>query len=183
MYFALAYYPRIDHPGLHAFRMKYEPYASLMPEHIPFIFPIPEEIGRKKLENHIERILKHWHPIQAHFCKLDKTWDHWLYLGAKEGHDDIIQLHDRLYTDILEPYLRLDLPFVPHIVLGYFGEEAYDVNDPTAPLTFDEKNYHLAKQEFQALHFDVWFTIDRLTLVALNDQFTECYNLMVYDIC
>ena len=32
-----------------------------------------------------------------------------------EGFSAVVKLHDRLYTELLQPELRLDLPFVPHI--------------------------------------------------------------------
>ena len=38
MIFGLAYYTKIEHEGFHAFRNKYEPYASVLPAHIKFIF-------------------------------------------------------------------------------------------------------------------------------------------------
>ena len=182
MYFALVYYPCIEDQGFHHFRMKYEPYASLMPVHVPFVFPTPEEVGRKKLEAHISKVLKDWKPFHVHFCKLEKTWDHWLYVGAEEGHDQVVQLHDHLYTGILAPYLRKDLPFHPHIGLGLFSKEKYDFNNPTTKLTLDEEKYLRAIEEFEALHFDLWCTIDCLTLVRLDDKFTECMAVQEYSI-
>ena len=177
MYFALVYYPKIEHEGFHSFRRRYEPYSELLPEHVPFVFPVPEVIGREKLETHIEQVVKTCKPFDVHFCTLEKTWDHWLYLGAKEGHDAVVELHDKLYTGILSPYLREDLPFYPHIALGLFSKEPYDFNHPTAALTLDEEKYNKARQSFEKMGVDLWFTIDKLTLVSVNSDFTECVAL------
>ncbi len=178
MYFALVYYPHIEDQGFQSFRHKYEPYSELLPEHVPFIYPIPETIGRKKLEVHIEKVLNNWKPFDVHFCTLEKTWDHWMYLGAKEGYNSVVELHDELYEGILSPYLRKDLPFNPHIGLGLFSKEAYDFNDPTAELTLDEVKYYKAYNEFKAMGFDLWCTVDRLTLVEINSDFTTCVDLL-----
>lgn len=180
MYLALVYYPRIENQGFQAFRDKYEPYSQLLPEHVPLVHPVPEDIGRDNVERHIKQVLSRWKPFRIHFCKLDKTWDHWLYLGAEEGHGEVMELHDHLYTGILSPYLREDLPFYPHIGVGLFSKETYDFDDPTAELTLDEEKYNKARKEFEKLGMDFWRTIDRLTLLKINDDYTECIDLMEY---
>lgn len=177
MYLGLVHYPQITHEGFQSFRKKYDPYAGLISAHVTFIFPVPEMIGRKKLEAHIEKILSSWKPFRVHFCTLEKTWDHWLYLGAKEGHDLVVRLHDELYGGILRLHLREDLPFYPHIGLGLFSKEAYDFENPTAELTLDDEKYQRARKEFEDLGFDLWCTIDRLMLVRINSDFTECLDM------
>ncbi len=177
MYFALVYYPHIEHRGFHSFRRQYEPYSELLPEHVPFVYPVPDTIGRKKLEGHIEDVLNTWKPFDVHFCTLEKTWDHWMYVGAKEGHDSVVELHDDLYEGILSPYLRQDLPFSPHIGIGLFSKEAYDFSNPTAELTLDEDKYNEAFKAFQDLEFDLWCKLDRLTLVQIDDALTESADL------
>ncbi len=42
----------------------------------------------------------------------------YVFLVPNEGFAEISRLHDRLYTGILAPCLRLDVPYVPHITLG-----------------------------------------------------------------
>ena len=182
MYFALVYYPHIAHEGFQAFRHRYEPYSELLPEHVPFVFPVPEDIGREELEAHIEEVVNTCKPFDVHFCTLEKTWDHWLYLGAKEGHDAVVDLHDKLYTGILSPYLREDLPFYPHIGLGLFSKEAYDFHNPTAALTLDEVKFNNARDAFAKIGFELWCTVDKLTLVGISADFKECVDLRVFEI-
>ncbi len=177
MYLALVYYPRIEHEGFHTFRMKYEPFAALLPEHVSFIFPIPESIGREKLEDHISKVLDSWVPFRVHFCILEKTQDHWLFLVAKEGNSKVIELHDDLYKGILAPFLRKDLPFYPRIGLGLFSIEKYDFHNPTAELTLDTGRYSYARNDFEEMSFDVWCTIDQLSLLGINADLTECLEL------
>lgn len=180
MYLALIYYPAIEHQGFHEFRNKYEPYASLLPAHLPFIFPLEESFGLEKLKAHIAEVLKHWKAFDMHFCKLEKTWDHWLFLGAEEGNDKAIALHDELYQGPLKPYLREDLPYTPHIGLGLFSEENYDFHNPTSELTLDKDRYAKARKEFESLEFELWCSIDQLTLVRVNDAFSDCEDIFSF---
>ena len=182
MYFALVYYPGIEDEGFHLVREKYEPYHRLIPEHLSFIFPVQEDFGLKKLENHINRILAQWKPFKVHFHGLYKSWDHWLFLVLAEGNDLVRTLHDELYTAILAPYLRNDLPYTPHIGLGTFSKELYDINNPSASLSLDMEKYQKAKAEFENLGLDFWRTIDRLTLVEIHTDFTKCRDIMEFRI-
>ncbi len=42
----------------------------------------------------------------------------YVFLVPDEGYSGISLLHDRLYTGLLTPSLRLDVPFIPHITIG-----------------------------------------------------------------
>ena len=174
MYYALLYYPEIKNERFHLLRKKYEPYWELVPEHITFIFPVPESIGLENLESHITTILGSWEPFEIHIRGLDLTWDNFLYYTIKEGNSQIFKLHDEFYTGILSPHLRKDLPFVPHIGVGLFSKEEYDFNNPTAKLNLDEEKYKIGLAEFEDINLDLWRTVDVLTLVKVNTEFTQC---------
>jgi 2'-5' RNA ligase len=47
-----------------------------------------------------------------------------LFLAASRGAASIAGLHDRLYTRSLQPHLRRDLPFEPHLTLARYAEFA-----------------------------------------------------------
>ena len=177
MYLALVYFPQIDHEGFHDFRNRYEPYAGLLREHLTFIFPVPETIGQEKLGSHIEEVIKRWPPFKVHFCHLMKTVDHWLFWTPGEGKELAVRLHDELYTEILLPHLKTDLPYTPHIGLGLFSTENYDFNDPYAELKLDTPRYQKARKEFEKLNIDLWCTVDQLALLRINSEFTECIEL------
>jgi hypothetical protein len=178
MYFALVYYPKIEQKEFHLLRNKYEPYANLLPEHLAFLKPVPGSVGEENLKRHIKSILIKWEPFNVHFYGLEKSWDHWLLLVLKEGNQKAIKLHDELYSGILSPYLRKDLPYTPHVGLGLFSKENYDVSNPTAQLSLDEEKYQSARAEFKNLGLDFWRTIDHLTLVKINPDFSRCWDIM-----
>jgi 2'-5' RNA ligase len=182
MYFALVYYPHIELQGFQELRHKYEPYASLLPEHLTFLFPVPESIGLENIKTHIDKVLEKWKPFKVHFKGLNKTWDHWLFLGLKEGNDIAIKLHDDLYTGHLSPHLREDLPYTPHIGLGLCSKEDYDLNNPTAQLSLDADKYRDVEAAFKKLNLDFWRTIDHLTLVKVNEDFSKSEDIMTFNL-
>jgi len=47
-----------------------------------------------------------------------------VFLVPDEGFAALALLHDRLYRGPLEPYLRLDLPYVPHITVGTLDDRS-----------------------------------------------------------
>ncbi len=67
---------------------------------------------------------------------------------------------------------RHDIQFVPHVGLGYFGNQDYDAQNPSS-VPLDEARYRdgRARAESAALDFEI--QLDRLTLIELDDQFTR----------
>ncbi len=49
-----------------------------------------------------------------------------VYLVPDHGGPQLALLHDRLYTGPLQPFLRTDLPYLPHITIGE-GRDRLDV--------------------------------------------------------
>lgn len=177
MYYSLVNFPKIESKKFHNFRNKYDPFVDLLPVHIVFIFPVPDSVGLKNLENHIQKIVDHWQPIDARFNEFEKTFDHWLMLIPSEGRSEIIQLHDEFYQGILAPYLREDLPYSPHNGLGFFSKENYNFDNPTAQLTLDEPKYEKALRACKNFGFDFRITIDKLTLIEVNETYTKSKNI------
>lgn len=70
-----------------------------------------------------------------------------------EGNSEIVKLHDKLYTGILNDELRLDIPFIPHI--GFGGS----VNPNESKSIADELNKS---------NFNVYGNIDKLAVVSYN---------------
>lgn len=88
-----------------------------------------------------------------------------MFLLLKEGNDKAIALHDELYTDILSPYLRRDIEYIPHIGIGLFVRKGagYNVLNPKK-VDFDAKLYFQALEEAESLKIDSFDTVDRLIL-------------------
>lgn len=180
MFHCLVHYPDIEKQKIHEFQNKYDPFVNLIDIHITFLFPIPEEIDKDTLERHIRKILSNWEPFLVHIKGIKKTWDHFMYLAFKKGGNKIIRLHDELYSGILHPYLRTDLPYDPHIGLGWFGVEKYDFNNPVYQHELDEVKFNKAKKEAQLIDTGYDCVIDKLTLVGVEEDFTRTWNIEDY---
>lgn len=47
--------------------------------------------------------------FEYHFCFFH------VFLVPAAGYEEIVRLHDLLYTDVLSSELREDIPFIPHV--------------------------------------------------------------------
>jgi 2'-5' RNA ligase len=148
-----------------------------MQEHLAFVMPTPDSVGREILEDHIQTILKDWEPFTVQIAGLFKSWDHWLMLGVKEGREKVIRLHDAFYSGLMRPYLREDLPFEPHVAIGYFGKDEFDVFARVKDPPLDKSRYEAVLQRTEKMQFEFFRTVDRLTLVGMDESFNRCENL------
>lgn len=175
MLYALVFRPKIDTSEIDKFRQKYDPHVDLIQPHITLVFPIGDKnVDKSALEKHVKDTLKDEKPFKIHLQGLDKSWDHWLNLILKEGNDEVIALHDKLYTGVLAPFFRKDLGYIPHIGIGLFVAEnsGYKVTDPTLQV-LDENKYKIALQEAESHDFDYWTELDNLELITLDDSATK----------
>ncbi len=175
---ALVFYPELRHAGIDALRARHDPTARLIHEHLTLVFPLPEAVGREALSRHVHAVAAGWAPFRLHLVDLERSWDHWLFLAAREGAREAVALHDALYGGMLAPYLRADLPYTPHVGLGLFARGPYDPLDPQA-LPCDEAAYRRARAQAEALALDFWRVVERVTLVALGDDLSTVQELEV----
>ena len=76
-----------------------------------------------------------------------------------------------MYTGLLAPHRRHDIEYIPHIGLGYFGAEGYDLTaQSVAPL--DESRYAEALRMAEEANLDFETQVDRLTLMEIDNEFT-----------
>jgi 2'-5' RNA ligase len=179
MFYSLVYYPQIDISKINEFRRKYDPYVDVIDAHITMVFPVPDKIGKDALTKHIDKKLSNWNPFEITINGLKKSWDHWLFLVLQEGEQEVVKLHDDLYTGILGPYVRSDIEFIPHIGIGLFVTGEYDVGDPHKT-TFDQSGYNQALKEAEALDTGQQCLVDRLALVEIDDEFRRSRDIQQF---
>ena len=182
MFYALVHFPNIKNKHFHQFRNRYDPYATLLKEHIPLIYQVPATVGKQTFINHIEKILTKWHAFDITISGFYKTLDQWLLLTLKDGDDEVIALHDDFYTGILEPYLRSDLPFTPHVGMGFFGKKSYDFHNPTSMIPLDDEKYSQALAEISEDDLTFSKTIDSFSMLELDDSFSTCKEIRSFKI-
>jgi hypothetical protein len=177
--YAVAHYPNLKSGGLDEFRRKYDPYAELIAEHLTVVFPVP--VSFDVIRAHVQTVASKVRPFDIHIVGIEKTWDHWMYLGLEEGNQEFVALHAQLYTGPLEEYLRTDLRFAPHIGLGFFGREAFEPLDPQ-PTELDTESFEQARREAMELGIDEWRRVDTLTIVRLNTGLDRFENVAVVNL-
>lgn len=107
-------------------RGKYDPLANHVKPHITLVFPFDSDIKTDELKEHITSVLAGYKPLEITLHKITPTesFGRYLFLNVQKGSDEIIELHKRLYTGILQPYFPEWLKggdiFVPHMTVGCF---------------------------------------------------------------
>jgi 2'-5' RNA ligase len=103
-------------------------YPKLAP-HFTVVFP-QGSIPQKQLVPHVQAIAANHAPIPFVIRRVEAVTDkvspnYYLFLVPDEGFEQVMQLHDDLYSGLLAHELRADIPFLPHITLGYTPDAAY----------------------------------------------------------
>jgi 2'-5' RNA ligase len=116
-------YPQIeknDFEWIQSFRAKHdERYYNIVNPHFTIVFPV-FDVSEEDFVKHTEMISKKFKEFYfvlrcAQIVK-DSFSDYTdVFLVPEEGHRIFVKLHDAFYTNLLEPQLRLDIPFIPHV--------------------------------------------------------------------
>lgn len=84
-----------------------------------------------------------------------------VFLVPDQGNNDIIKLHDRLYTGILKNELKLDIAFIPHIGIGVPEKQknSDELNKNNFNIQGKKKSLDLVEYEYPKLR-----TIEKFNL-------------------
>ena len=108
---------------IESLRMQYDPLFGLIPPHITLVFPFESNISSQILQQHILNALKGVTPFPIKLQDFTGTIDQYLFLNVKNGNDQIIELHDRLYSGLLSTHRDPRFSFYPHLTIGKFTNE------------------------------------------------------------
>ncbi|QEW06629.1 2'-5' RNA ligase family protein [Nitrincola iocasae] len=103
-------------------RRKHDPHYTVVDPHFTLAFAV-RGVEQGVYLDHIATIASETRPISFH-CKyamlgadnIDDTA--YVFLVPDEGYSDLSLLHDRLYRGVLEPFHRLEFPYIPHISIA-----------------------------------------------------------------
>ena len=117
---AIVLYPKFN--GLEEIqskRQKFDPLANYIAPHITLVFPFESDLSTQEIGEHVRRAIKgvNRFPIRLGGFTGDQP-DGYLFLKVKQGNDNIIDLHDRLYSGALEPFLFRKILYCPHLTVG-----------------------------------------------------------------
>ncbi len=171
MYYFLCHFPKIEYSQINEIRDKFDANRKFIDPHIAVVFPVDSAIGEENLISHISSVVLNISPFPITISGLEKSWDYYLYLTVQEGKENIISLHDKLYTGILEKFWFKSVPFTPHITLGFFAnrQAKFDKSDldsiEVKQSSFDEAITLATKH-----NFNYSSTVDNLHLIKREDK-------------
>ena len=99
-------------------RNKYDPLANLVAPHITIAFPFSDNISNEELIRKLTNILEDFKPFTIIFKGISLSKDNYIFLNCIQGNQEIIQLHDKIYEQILPSHFKKSIKYVPHITLG-----------------------------------------------------------------
>jgi len=96
---------------------------SILAPHVTLVFPL-SSVVEDGLLSHIQLLATGQPRIRfvlrsSLLVKDDSNNNYYVLLVPDEGFSGVVRLHDKLYTGILASKLRLDLPFIPHLTVGF----------------------------------------------------------------
>jgi len=104
------------------FRREHDPHYAVVDPHFTLVFGV-RDVQQAAYLDHIATVARSTRPLTFH-CKyamlgaddIDDTA--YVFLVPDDGNADISMLHDKLYRGLLEPFHRLEFPYIPHITLA-----------------------------------------------------------------
>jgi 2'-5' RNA ligase len=121
---AIVAYPSLDDADrawIESIRARHDPQASRIKAHFTLVFPV--KLPPAPVAAHTSVVVNLARPIlfavrrAVAVCDTVSGGGH-VILMAEEGHDKIVELHDRLYEGVLRPFLREDITFMPHMTVA-----------------------------------------------------------------
>ena len=119
-------YPEISAESaalINAFRQSHDTrHRDIVEAHFTMVFGCAA-IGLNEYTSHVAYVAASSKSI-TFSCKYamlgadDEDDTAYVFLVPDQGYAEVSLLHDRLYTGPLQAYLRLDLPYIPHITIG-----------------------------------------------------------------
>jgi len=118
-------YPELspkDFTLIENYRRAHDKLYEMLPAHFTLVFPV-KDFTQSVFSAEIKKQLKDCKQISftmrcATINKDAFTENYYVFLVPDEGHSGIMKLHDKLYSEKLSKYQRLDIDFIPHITIG-----------------------------------------------------------------
>jgi 2'-5' RNA ligase len=111
--------PESQMKWIQEFRMKHDPHYTVVDPHFTLVFGV-RDVEESAYLTHVDAVGKRSQTVSFR-CKyamlgaddIDATA--YVFLVPDEGNSAISLLHDELYRGLLQPYHRLEYPYIPHI--------------------------------------------------------------------
>jgi 2'-5' RNA ligase len=107
---------------LQAFRQQNDPHYRVVEPHFTMVFGV-RDLDEAIYLSHIEAVTRASRaiPFRCQYAMLgadDIDDTAYVFLVPNAGNAEISLLHDALYRGVLEPYHRLEFPYIPHVTIA-----------------------------------------------------------------
>lgn len=160
MNYAVVNFPTVFLSNINVIRERYDPTWNIIQPHITLVSPF-SNLSEYQVIEHLDLVTRTEKAFQIHLNGLTNSFDDYLFLLVKEGKQEVVKLHDKLYSGILALYLRNDLSFVPHLTLGHFRSKDN---------TFDKDLYEKAYAEVNNMNIDMTYVLNSISLIQGDGQ-------------
>ena len=117
-------------------RDRFDPLAGAIAPHLTLVFPFADALSDAALEQHLRSVVTDLPRFPLVLRDITAHENEYLFLNVKRGNDELIHLHDALYTGALAPHHVRMNTFVPHVTVGRLpADELAAALDATAGLT------------------------------------------------
>jgi 2'-5' RNA ligase len=104
-------------------RDRLDPLARRIPAHITLVFPFESAMSDFELETHLRELIAQSRRFSVVFQGITAYENEYLFLNIRRGNDEVMQLHDVLYSGALATYRVRRHTFVPHVTVGRVRSE------------------------------------------------------------
>jgi 2'-5' RNA ligase len=105
-------------------RDRLDPLARKIPAHITLVFPFESAMSDLELETHLRELVAQSPRFSVVFQGITAYENEYLFLNMRRGNDEVMQLHDVLYSGALATHRVRRHTFVPHVTVGRVRSEA-----------------------------------------------------------
>jgi len=137
--YAILGYPKLssrDEKWIRDLRVRFdELYGEFVEPHVTFVFPL-QGLEAPRIAEHMRAVARDLRPVPFVLrCALivkDAFREHThIFLVPDEGFAALVRIHTRLYTGDLRRFLRLEIPYIPHLGIANSldAQECKDVAD------------------------------------------------------
>ncbi len=104
-------------------RKKYDELYGILPPHITLAFPFRNDISNNKLKEQLLDVISDIKPFKVKckgisLKKDEKINSYYIFLNIVEGKEKIVEIHNRIYKNILKDIDVKKYNYEPHITLG-----------------------------------------------------------------
>ena len=116
---AIVIFPKFENVyPIEQLRKQFDPLARTIEPHITVVFPFESDLQIEQLHAHVWQAIQGTGPFQVGLSGITGADDEYLFLNVKKGNDEIIKLHDRLYSGLLAEHLCITHTYIPHLTVG-----------------------------------------------------------------